>query len=248
MKKFVKLLGILLLLGAMLLSLGGCKELDDMRAHQLFPEADGSFLRDGVRYVRLEANGYFRPANRLSSTYYLTNPDVPVLLSQQFTIGYLSFTQDGRFVENQRDGSWYCREDLFEEIQAKNRQPFVPETLFYTCYAFNEELGEPQETIYTLSDAEVAAIGEVTAGQPLELADGMYLSTDWEVSLTGATRDLLFRDYDGPCIQKAGDALYISTYDQEGVTTYQVPEKHKALLEAAAKLYVDTYYFSEYVG
>ena len=68
MKKALKRLGVLLLLGAMVFALCGCRELDEMREHQIFPNEDGSFVINDVRYVQLEANNYFTPGDTFNGT------------------------------------------------------------------------------------------------------------------------------------------------------------------------------------
>lgn len=229
MKKMIKRLSILLLVGAMVFALCGCAELDDMRAHQIFPNEDGSFVINDVRYVQLEANDYFTPGETPNGEYFLTNPDVPVLLSDQFCIGALELTEDGRFCRDWHRGLWFCREDIFEEMQAKNREPFVPDTLFYTYVTWNET-GEWQDVEYVLSLEEVAAIAEVLKGEPLQLGDGVYISSDWEFGLTEATEDMLFR-YNGPSIHKAGNRFYVSTHKDTGATTYLVPEELNPIFE-----------------
>ena len=115
MKKIMKRISVLLLLGAMVFALCGCDALDDMKAHQIFPAEDGSFIIEGVRYVQLETNNYFSPGQTTTEDYYLTEPDVPVLLSQQFTLGRLDITEDGRFYRDWYRDLWFCKEDIFEE-------------------------------------------------------------------------------------------------------------------------------------
>lgn len=243
MKKILKRVGILLLLSAAVFALSGCGALDEMRAHQLFPEEDGSFYKDGVHYVELEANAYFSPANEFAETYYLTKPDVPVLLSPQFNIGWLNFTEDGRFCYDAYDATWFCREDIFEEMQAKNREPFVPDTLFYNYYSYDQN-GEWVDTIYRLSQEEVAAIAEALKGEPLQLGDGLYIGSDWEFGLTEATNDLLFQ-HSGPSISKAGNSFYLSVYSSgDGrATTYQVPEELNPIFDKISAAYLSEFYF-----
>lgn len=242
MKKVMKRLGILLLLGAMVFSLCGCNALDEMRAHQLFPEEDGSFYKDGIHYVKLDANAYFSPDDEFAETYYLTKPDVPVLLSPQFNIGWLDFTEDGRFCYDAYDATWFCREDIFEEMQAKNREPFVPDILYYS-YATFDEHGEWCDAVYKLSLEEVSAIAEVLKTEPLQLGDGIYISTDWEFGLTEATEDMLF-EHNGPSIAKAGDTFYLSVYSTgDGrATTYQVPDALNAVFTKMAPCYLSEFY------
>lgn len=240
MKKFTKRLSVLLLVGILVFALCGCDALDEMREHQLFPEEDGSFYKDDIHYVALETNGYFSPSNNFADTYYLTKPDVPVLLSPQFNIGWLDFTEDGRFCYDAYSGIWFCQESIYEEIQARNREPFVPDTLFYSYYGYDENK-EWTELNYKLSLEEVAAIAEVLKGEPMQLGDGIYLSTDWECGLTEATDDLLFR-HNGPSIAKAGDAFYVSTYEDSGATTYQVPQELNPIFENISAAFLSERY------
>lgn len=240
MKKFLKRMGVLLLVGAMVFALCGCDALDDMREHQIFPETDNSFIIDGVRYLELDVNDYFAPGETPVGDYFLTEPDVPVLLSTQFYIGALELTQDGRFCRDWHRGLWFCREDIFEEMQARNREPFVPDTLFYT-YVTWDEFGEWHDAEYILSDAEVAAIAQTLQGEPLQLGDGIYISSDWEFGLSEATSDLLFR-YGGPSIAKAGGSYFVSTYKDSGATTYKVPEELNPLFEKICAAYLSEYY------
>lgn len=244
MKKIMKRLGILLLLGAMVFALCGCDALDEMREHQIFPNEDGSFVINDVRYVQLEANDYFTPGDTFDGTYYLTESDVPLLLSSQFCIGSLDLTEDGRFCRDWRRDLWFCREDLFEEVQAKNREPFVPDTLFYSYVTWDEH-GEWKDMVYKLSLEEVAAIAQVLKTEPLQLGDGIYISSDWEFGLTEATDDLLFR-HGGPSIHKAGNTFYVSAYKDTGATTYQVPEELNPIFEKISAAYRKEFYHEEF--
>ena len=240
MKKTIKRLLVLLLVGILVFALCGCDALDEMRERQIFSEEDGSFIINDVRYVQLEVNDYFSPGTPTSASYWLTKPDVPVLLSDAFYIGALDLTEDARFCRDWHRGLWFCREDIFEEMQAKNREPFVPDTLFYSYYGYDENK-EWTELNYKLSLEEVAAIAEVLKGEPLQLGDGIYLSTDWSFGLTEATDDLLFR-HDGPSIAKTGDTFYVSTYKDSGATTYQVPQELNSIFEKISAAYLSELY------
>ena len=243
MKKFLKGFCTIFLIGAMIFAFTGCNALDDMRAHQIFPNEDGSFVINGIRYVPLDANEYFAPGETVMEDYYLTEPDVPVLLSQQYALGRMDLTEDGRFCRDWYRGIWFCAEDIYEEMQARNLEPFVPEILFYNFYNMNKN-GEWVEIIYTLSEEETTAIAEVMKGEPLQLGNGIYISYDWEYSLIEASEDLLFR-HSGPCIGKAGDTYYLSTYKETGATTYQVPEEFNALFDNFSAAYLSEFDYGE---
>lgn len=242
MKRIVKRILVLLLLGVMIFSLCGCKELDEMRKHQIFQEADGSVIIEGVRYLPLEVNEYFCPEPDYSKeTYNLTEKDVPVLLSQQFPIGKLYHTRDGRIFEDQYRAMWFCREDIFEEVQAKNNAPFVADKIYYDYHIFDEE-GEYQEKMYVLSEEEVAAITETMKTEPVELSGGLYISTDWDIPLMVASDDLLFR-YSGPSISIADGTYYLNVYEKEKESTYQVPEKYATLFANMVAAYAEANFF-----
>ena len=242
MKQWIKRLGLLLIFGSLVFSLCGCKDLDRLREYQIFIEEDGSFYHEGKHYVQLDANDYFSPVGNYTRNYFLTEPDVPVLLSSEFAVSMLRFSQDGRFCRDiYHNNKWFCTEDIFEEIQAKNRESFVPDTIFYTYYVYTGE-GNYESKLYILTPEEVAAIDAVCQTQPLQLTDGMYISYDWGMGLTAATEDLLFQ-YGGPSIFQANNTYYMEIYGDYGSTTYQVPEEYNATFAHILDAYAKTRYY-----
>ena len=242
MKQWIKRISLLLLLGVLLLSLCGCDDLDRMRELQIFQEEDGSFYHEGTHYVQLDANDYFNPVSNYTRNFYLTEADVPVLLSSEFAVGYLQFTEDGRFCRDvYHSNRWFCAEDLFEEIQAKNQKPFVPDTVFYEYYIYTGQ-GNYEKKLYVLSPEEIAAVDAVRSTEPLKLSDGMYISYDWGLGLTAATEDLLFQ-YGGPSIFEANNVYYLEVYGDTGSATYQVPEEYTATFAHILEAYVKAHYY-----
>ncbi len=231
MNKITKRVGILLLLGIMVFALCGCDALDEMREHQIFPESDGSIIIDGVRYIALDTNDYFGvEIDYEQNAYYLTNPDVPVLLSQDYCIGRINVSKDLRFCHDGIQGMYFCREELFPEVQAKNREPFSPDILSYHYYTI-DNLGQFNDEIYILSEEETAAIKDVLENTaPLQLGDGIYISYDWSMGLNVSTKDMLFH-HPGPGINKAGSTYYLDIYTGNQSLTYQVPNHYNALFE-----------------
>lgn len=241
MKHWIKRISLLLLLGVLLLSLCGCDDLDRMRSLQIFLEKDGSFYHEGTHYMPLDASDYFNPVSDYSRDYYLTQTDVPVLLSSEFAIGYLEFTEDGRFCRDTRRGLWFCEESIFTDIQAKNQKPFLPDTVFYEYYIYTGQ-GNYEKKLYILSPEEVAAIEAVRETEPLQLSDGMYISYDWGMGLTAATEDLLFQ-YGGPSVFKSHNTYYLEIYGDYGSTTYQVPEAYNETFDHILKAYTETAFY-----
>lgn len=240
MKKWMKRISLLLIVGVMIFALCGCSDLDRLRELQLFVEEDGTFYHNNIHYVPLKTNEYFRPAGNYTRVYYLTEPDVPVLLSSDYAIGLVQFSEDGRFCEDYRRGIWFCDEKLYEEVQAKNRSPFLPDTLYYGYHVYTEDGGEYK--IYVLSDKEWDAINAVLELEPVKLSDGMYISYDWGLGLQAATKDLLFTN-GGPSIHIAGDTFYVEVYRETGSVTYQVPEEYNDIFTGIVKASADAYYY-----
>ena len=242
MKNIIRKIGLLLLLGTIIFSLCGCKDLDRLREYQIFIEEDGSFYYEGKHYVQLDANDYFAPVGNYTRNYFLTEPDVPVLLSSEFAVGMLRFSQDGRFCQDiYHNNRWFCTEDIYEEIQAKNQMPFVPDTTFYKYHIYIGE-GNYEGKLYILTPEEESAIDAVRKTQPLQLSDGMRLSYDWGLGLTVATEDLLFQN-GGPSIFQANNTYYLETYSEYGTTTYKVPEEYTATFAHILEAHVKSQYY-----
>lgn len=85
MKKVIKTVLVLLAVVGMLLCLCGCTGLENMRKNQAFSRENGEILWNGAVYKALPESEYlFVDTGYFDDTVYLTEPDVPVLLSVFF--------------------------------------------------------------------------------------------------------------------------------------------------------------------
>ena len=120
MKKILKTVAVILLVCSMLFAVTGCNYIDEMRANQGFWQKDGSILFRGSEYILLPACEQLDPEWD-DAWIYITEPDVPVLLSDKFG-DWVDVSENGYFIlatyENGgTDLSVYCRKDKYEEIK-----------------------------------------------------------------------------------------------------------------------------------
>ena len=132
---------VLALATVLCLSLCGCDELETMRSEHAVWQEDGSILWNGTVYRKLE-NVENIDVLDVSYDYagvYVTEPDVPVLLSSWFGEsldvcgnGTLLEYYDYRPAEDKTE--WYCREDVYDETAALLEKGIEMTTYFYEYY------------------------------------------------------------------------------------------------------------------
>ena len=156
MKNIWKRLFAAMLCVFLLIPLAGCDALDEMRANQAFLQADGSILWNGKTYKPLPSNDYFQPSMDSDINVTLTNPDVPVLLSELQSLTFMLVSQDRVLLHNYL--GYYCREDLFDVFSKKLTEPFVPEELCYQYGYYDYEQEQYITDFYTLSAEQTRTI------------------------------------------------------------------------------------------
>lgn len=121
MKRFIKLISLIMAVVLCALSLGSCAYLDDLRAHR------GVYSDDTKRTIILEDNNYklLKPGSLsfvFTDTYfdgqfYITKPDLPVLLTH-FEGDPCDLNKEKTVLCLWTDISeWYIREDLYDDYK-----------------------------------------------------------------------------------------------------------------------------------
>lgn len=251
MKKFIRTAVLIFALTVLCFSLSACHALDETKKAQAFKNDDGTVLYDGKIYKalpdspELSALSYALASDR-GNTVFLTDRDVPVLLSAFF--GEDAFTDKDKkiiFTDYLTDGSSnslkFCREDLYDTLLEEIKNPIYTKYVMkldtsWLCYLYGE-IDIPDSI--PLTDAEVAAIEEVIA-----LSDTVQVSSD-RYSYPGAevyryTEDELFSEAycilingnDSLLIVPASETVTEGDEDYGVATAYKVPTSG----EAAAKI------------
>lgn len=223
MKKVIKTVLVLLAVVGMLLCLCGCTGLENMRKNQAFSGENGEILWNGAVYKALPESEYlFVDTGDFDDTVYLTEPDVPVLLSV-FSEMWLYPSGDNTFLEEPESGIYYCREDQYENMLSRIQGGFI---LDVVCYSYYTGAGTQY---HTLTNEQVEALEFVARNtEPTVLGDGMYLESDEIVGLQVCSKDMLFqRDY--ASISVSGNAYYLYWYAEGQEQLFAVPEEYRAV-------------------
>ena len=235
-KRCVALLLILLLT----LGLCGCDALDDMRKAQMQLDENGDVVYMGVRYQRLPESEYLSPAYGDMKYIYITEPDVPVLLSQILYETMLSISNDRNFLR-----AWgrvcYCREELYESVFDQIVNGFEVAAMQYDYGFYDEEEGMYRQAAYTLTQAQRAAVYEVLETvEPVAVGQDWYINGQWYLHLYECSQDGFFKKETMELVASE-DSYTLILESGEQTLAYLVPSAYKAAFEQILSPYVDAH-------
>ena len=240
MKKWKRWL-VLALATVLCLSLCGCDELETMRAEHGVWQEDGSILWNGAVYRKLETTLSMGEFDFTYSyvTIYVTEPDVPVLLSTMFGEG-MDVSADGIILEHYdywRDEdrtTWYCREDVYDEMVKKLENGVTLNTYCYYYWDYDREKSVP----YYLTEEQANTMHRILAtADPVSSADFDEPIED-ELYLYVTDENRMFEQGTGKWLCITQSCYCISSYDE----IYAVPMEYNAIFDAIWKAYNDSYY------
>ena len=246
MKKNLKRILVFVLAVMMLFSLCGCMALDEMRQAQAFYDESGSILWNGSTYKMLPACDYFTPECTYETWIYVTEADVPVLLSSLFNQEELVVCTDEAILSSYYTNSYYCREDLYDSVSTRIQQGFTPDVVCYSYSAYDEETDEYTTEYYTLTQEQIDVIELIiSTEEPMTMGDGWYLDYAWSVYLEECSEDMLFRR-NSLDISVSGDTYYLFLYTDQGELVYAVPDGCNAIFDEIVSAYKqsDDFYYS----
>ena len=238
MKKFKRWIALLVAV-LMCASLCGCQMLDNMRANHAVWQEDGTILWNGATYRKLENKGSLAAlqVSRDYSTLYVTEPDVPVLLSEGFGECF-DICADGRLLESynyegENGYAVYCREDIYEETSAYLRGGITVDTYFYSYYDFDTADG----ATYFLTEEQKDTLHRILSTViPVSLEE---YDEDWldSVTLSGCDANRLFCQDCVMWIAVTKSGYYIEKDDY----MYAVPIGDNQTIEDILKPYIGAY-------
>ena len=198
MKKCKRWIAVVLVV-MLCLPLCGCQSnLEDMRAAHAVWQEDGSILWNGNVYRELpnvpEGLEYY-----YGETIYVTEADVPVLLSEMFGQNF-TVDSDGVLIHSwywKGDEAYFCREDEYTEILEYLLQEVKLDTYFYTYW--DQSSDNWLEKYYYLTDEQREWIEDLTATLTFTLMDeDFYLDfehDEYSVVLGKCDEKHLFSEY-----------------------------------------------------
>lgn len=223
MKKQTTRVLALTLIMLLLCSLCGCNALDEMRSNQIFARQSGEIIWNSTVYKALPYNEYLY-VEAGYEPIYLTEEDVPVLLSPVFYQQIFYASADGRFLMNlESENSYYCNAADYDALCARLEAPFEADILCYRYSMFDEDTYDYTSDSYTLTEAQFSAVRQVveTVAHKVQ-EDGWMLDYDWSVVLEACSADMLLRR-NAMEIAVRDDTYYLLVYTEEASLVYAVP-------------------------
>ncbi len=240
MKMRVKRLVCLLMALMLCVSLAGCKELDDMRAHQALLQEDGTLLLNGEKYVPLPYCEDFTPPMGDWELVNVTNPDIPVLLSGFIAMYYYPISEKPLVGDNHiigDMGQFYCAEEDYAALAARIESGAKMDGMQYTYADFNPTTDMWTEKVVVLTEEQINTVKRVVASvEPVDAYDMYYEDT---VSLYWCSADGLFS-------RSAYDVCYynghyaVVDWETDVPQFYEAPKELNASFEAIMRPYMES--------
>lgn len=237
MKKCKRWIAVLLI-SVMCLSLCGCQDLEDMRAAHALWQEDGSILWNGDVYRLIEnvpeSHGILYGMREV----YVTEADVPVLLSQMMGNRFDVTANEVILSLNGWDGgrAFYCREDRYD-FMAEHLRNLELVAYYYTYWFYDADAGSREEYYY-LSEVQGNTINRLINTLVFTVLDeDFYYSfdeNDFSVVLGKCDDEHLFgEDYIMEIVRKNGQ-FYLVTPDNYFA---QVPSKYDDIMKTIVSVY-----------
>ena len=248
MKRCKRMLALLLavILG---LSLCGCQRLDEMRANHGVWQEDGSILWNNAVYKRLPRVMGTEYNIDYDGHVYVTEPDVPVLLSEDYYSEFFQRDKKGVLLYGRERGSsmergyaLYCRSDLYEDYAQLLANGFEPKGL---CYDYFDNNSGESKTYYLTVEQEYEINYIIDAELPYSYGsdfwDGYYELRLYEYD----EKDLCRREYCTLYYDGVSYWLYSDMYE----LLYWVPEdRYQTFYDIVKAGYENEYWMYEKGG
>lgn len=260
MKKARKILALIALCAMLCCVLCSCNKLDSLKARQAFWNGNDNWFSDinynGQVYKKIpQASTINTNVIETSNMVYITEPDVPVLLSGPYgECGYTDF--DNRIIERYTASSnspiYYCRVDIYDDVYKSLKES----DFSYYCahkFEYNDDINEYEgETVLLDRDAAQAIDNTLNTAKGKKCHE----YTDYMLSIDKCDKYGLFCDTTGLLVHiiKEDSQCYIYTEDWENLdesneyedqpTAYKYPvaEKYNKLIGDVFDEYYGEYY------
>lgn len=227
------------------LSLIGCNFIDEMRDAQIHFNDAGNLVYNGYQYIQLPICEAFSPDITYINTLYITEEDVPVLLSQQFG-GRAYITNDNLYIYSltysSSDGktSYFAREDIYDKIAKRinDGNYFDGYYFYYTYYDESDEVPSHKQVYKIVSEESEEALNTIINTATPDAEIDIDLFTAYTVTdLYACSNDLLFAEY-SITIYKTEKNIYIASYSEyEQPVVFRVDEEFYAAINEIIESY-----------
>ncbi|MBR2151978.1 MAG: hypothetical protein IJ944_01660 [Clostridia bacterium] len=227
MKKYAKIIALILSVVTLCTILCSCDALDDMKAKQGFWQEDGTILYNGNTYLKLPeyAELNYDSENVANIDYiHVTEKDVPVILSQQFG-SYRNVTKDNVIIYG--NGEMHALAGKYAQIEKEMQKAIRGEYEVFTAIYYNDD---GTNTKYNCTADEISVIKDITSQNSLDISYSWDDIT--EIPITCSTENGYFGYYFGSIIRFDSDKYVVTkNMEYEGTINFLVPEKYQKDME-----------------
>lgn len=219
MKKYAKIIALILSVFTLCTILCSCDALDEMRSKHALWQEDGTILYNGNTYVKIE--NYSNLNYELStSTVYVTKENVPTLLSSKFG-SYCRITKDNVIIYG--DEGLYVLKEQYDQINEEAQKAINGE--FDSCFLFVRDFGVKWEMMLCNSH-DVQLINSILN----EVTPVSYVGERMQpITLYKSTQSGYFYKHLGSIwyLTEGSYVIETTTENNNEMRAYIVPEKHK---------------------
>ncbi len=234
MKKYAKLISLVLVIITFCTILCSCDALDEMRASQGFWWKDGTIHYDGNTYVKLPVYTELNSsAYGYDSSIFITEKNVPVLLSQEFG-SYRNITKDGVVIDG--NGELYALAGKYAQVVKEAEKVVRGEFDKYTIEYYDNYDTEME---ITCTSHDVGVIKSIINDE--NIIDFDSGSMKRSIHIYCSSDNGYFGHYYGS-IHLLKDGEYVVEENQKhyGQSIYLVPEKYQKDIEDIFSRCVDS--------
>lgn len=252
MKKILRLITLLLVSAFLITSFCGCQPLDEMKTSRAVWSSNdlSSFEMNNEEYVQLPYYEYLAPSIDYENGIFVTEKDVPVLLSAVMGEPLYKDTTGCFYItdydyDREYDVNYYCRKDKYEEtlsrIENYSKNGFTAEALCYSYYTYDDETIK----YYVLTDEQRKAVDDVLSTvQGTALPGEMNILYDYSVPVEECSKDMVFSRVKMDIYVKSNE--YFISRDIEGKTViYKVPAEKNGIFADIMAEYISAEQFME---
>lgn len=227
MKRTVKRLTSAFILFSLLLSLTGCKYIQDLREKQIFISKDGTATVEGRKYIPLDEddleNGYLYPTFNYSYDYFLADETKPLLINS-LSDNAFDMSIDKVFLEDTYGDTMYCLAEEYECVTDLLRKEFVP-TGYYISYYTNDAFSF--ETYdYDFSKDEITALQALLSSEPIDnMSNKEYAELEYLTQVTAYSEKKYYNDSGSLWILKDETQYYLENYLGEQENLHLIPDE-----------------------
>ena len=175
MKRTIKCLTAAVILLSLLLSLTGCKFIEDLREKQVFISGDGTITVEGRKYIPLDEsaldNSYLNPVWSYSSEYFLADKTKPLLINC-LSDDTFDISIDKVFLQDAYGDTIYCLAEEYETVASLLSKEFTPTGYFVSYYS--DDVFSLETHDYDFSADEIATLQTLLSSEPITMSNKEY--------------------------------------------------------------------------